>query len=242
MKMKFAKKAVVVLLTATLAFSSVTSQASGIPVIDGAAAAQRAQNFLQEMAEMAKQLTEMKAQLDQAKKQYKALTGSRNLGDILNNPAIRSALPADWQKVYDNIQRGGYKGLDGTAAAIADAAGLMNRCKRLTNEQSKQSCESQAVQSAQVKSDLKKAFDAAEIRLKQIEGLMGQINSATDPKAIADLQARIQSEQAKIQNEQTRIQMYKMMQEENQKILAQQRSEARVRAAQNYSNEFIIPK
>ena len=241
MKMKFAKKAVIAVLTASLAFSSVTSQA-GIPVTDIGAAAQREKNFFQEMAEMGKQLTEMKAQLDQAKKQYQALTGSRNLGDIMNNPAIRSALPADWQKVYDNIQRGGYKGLDGTAAAIADAAGLMNRCKRLTNEQSKQSCESQAVQSAQVKSDLKKAFDAAELRLKQIEGLMGQINSATDPKAIADLQARIQSEQAKIQNEQTRIQMYKMMQEENQKILAQQRSEARVRAAQNYSNKFIIPK
>ena len=239
--MKFEKKAVIAVLAASLAFSPVTSQA-GIPVTDIGAAAQREKNFFQEMAEMGKQLTEMKAQLDQAKKQYQALTGSRNLGDIMNNPAIRSALPADWQKVYDNIQRGGYKGLDGTAAAIADAAGLMNRCKRLTNEQSKQSCESQAVQSAQVKSDLKKAFDAAELRLKQIEGLMGQINSATDPKAIADLQARIQSEQAKIQNEQTRIQMYKMMQEENQKILAQQRSEARVRAAQNYSNKFIVPK
>ena len=241
MKMKFAKKAVIAVLTASLAFSSVTSQA-GIPVTDIGAAQQRAQNFLQEMAEMGKQLTELKAQLDQAKKQYQALTGSRNLGDIMNNPAIRSALPADWQKVYDNVQRGGYKGLDGTAAAIADAAGLMNRCKRLTNEQSKQSCESQAGQSAQVKSDLKKAFDAAELRLKQIEGLMGQINSATDPKAIADLQARIQSEQAKIQNEQTRIQMYKMMQEENQKILAQQRAEARVRAAQNYENKFYLPK
>ena len=242
MKPNFVKKALAVVLSASLAFSSVTSHASGIPVVDGAAATQRAQNFVQQMAEMAKQLTEMKAQLEQARKQYQALTGSRGLGDIFNNPAIRSALPADWQKVYDNIQRGGYKGLDGTAAAIADAAGLLNRCQRLTNAQSKQSCEAQAVQSAQIKSDLQKAFDAAEQRLKQIEGLMGQINSATDPKAIADLQARIQTEQAKIQNEQTRIQMYKMMQEENQKLLAQQRSEARVKAAESYDNKFVTPK
>lgn len=240
MKLNFQKKAVTVLLAASLAFSSVTTHASGIPVVDGAAAAQRAQNFVQQMAEMAKQLTEMKAQLDQARKQYQALTGSRGLGDIMNNPALRSALPADWQKVYDNIQRGGYKGLDGTAAAIADAAGMLNKCQNLTNAQSKQSCEAQAVQSAQVKSDLQKAFDAAEQRLKQIEGLMGQINNATDPKAIADLQARIQSEQAKIQNEQTRIQMYKMMQEENEKLLIQQRAEARSNAARNFKSKFSI--
>lgn len=241
MKMKFAKKTVIAVLTASLAFSSVTSQA-GIPVTDIGAAQQRAQNFLQEMAEMGKQLTEMKAQLDQAKKQYQALTGSRNLGDILNNPAIRSALPADWQKVYDNIQRGGYKGLDGTAAAIADAAGLLNKCHNLTNEKSKNSCESQAVQTAQMKSDLNNAFKAAELRLQQIEGLMGKINSATDPKAIADLQARIQIEQAKIQNEQTRIQMYKMMQEENEKLLIQQRAEARSNAARNFNSRFSIQK
>ena len=241
MKMKFTKKTVIAVLTASLAFSSVTSQA-GIPVTDIGAATQRAKNFLQEMAEMGKQLTEMKAQLDQAKKQYQALTGSRNLGEIMNNPAIRSALPADWQKVYDNIQRGGYKGLDGTAAAIADAAGLVNKCQNLTNEKSKKSCESQAVQTAQAKSHLNKTFEAAELRLKQIEGLMGQINSATDPKAIADLQARIQIEQAKIQNEQTRIQMYKMMLEENEKLLIQQRAEARSNAARNFNSRFSIQK
>ena len=107
----------------------------------------------------------------------------------------------------------------------------------MTNSTSKQACESQAVQSAQVKSDLQTAFNAAETRLQQIEGLMGRINSATDAKAIADLQARIQVEQAKIQNESTRIQMYKMMQEENQKLFAQQRARARSDAARNYVNK-----
>ena len=112
----------------------------------------------------------------------------------------------------------------------------------MTNEKSKNSCESQAVQTAQMKSDLNNAFKAAELRLQQIEGLMGKINSATDPKAIADLQARIQIEQAKIQNEQTRIQMYKMMQEENEKLLIQQRAEARSNAARNFNSRFSIQK
>ena len=236
MNVKFSQKVAVMVLASSLVFSPVVN-AAGIPVTDIIGNGQRAANFIKEMAEMAKQLQNMKSQLETAKQQYSAITGSRNLGDILNNPAIRSALPADWQKVYDNIQSGGYQGLDGTAAAIADAGRLLEKCNRLTNSTSKQACESQAVQSAQVKSDLQTAFNAAETRLQQIEGLMGRINSATDAKAIADLQARIQVEQAKIQNESTRIQMYKMMQEENQKLFAQQRARARSDAARNYVNK-----
>lgn len=150
--------------------------ASGIPVVDLNAAQQRASNHLKEMAEYAKQLSEMKAQLDQAKMQYKSLTGTRNLGDLLNNPLLASHLPKEWQQVHESIRKGGYQGLDGTAKALADASKLISHCTYLKSVAEKQNCEAQAVQSAQVKSDLTKAFDAASKRLEQIEGLMKHIN------------------------------------------------------------------
>ena len=162
------------------------------------------------------------------------MVGSRNFGAILNNPALKNALPENWQTVHNNIQKGGYKGLDGTAKALADAAKLVDRCAYLKNEASKQACEAQAVQSAQVKSDITKALEAAQKRLDQIEGLMNQINRTQDPKAIAELQARIGIEQAMIQNETTRLQMYQIMNQANEKMIAEQRKNARRDAMRNY--------
>lgn len=230
--MNIRKKISTVTIATLIAFSPVNSVsvASGIPVVDGAAAMQRTQNFIQEMAEYAKQLVQMKAQLQQAKQQYTSLTGSRNFGAILNNPELRSALPTNWQQVYDNIQKGGYKGLDGTAQAIADAAKLTEKCQYLKSGDSKKACEAQAVQAAQTKAHIGKALEAAQKRLHQIEGLMNQINRTQDPKAIAELQARIGIEQAMIQNESTRLQMYKMMVEANEKMLAEQQKAARATA------------
>ena len=230
---KFTKKLTVAAVTATLALSSV-GHAYVLEVNDGSANMQRGMQFAQKMAEMGKQLTQMKNQVSELKKQYAAITGSRGMGNFANNPAIRDALPKNWQKVYDNIQKGGYKGLDGTAAAIADAAKLVEKCQYITNENAKKACEAQAVHTAQMKSDLMTAFDNASKRLTQIEQLMQRIDSATDAKAIADLQARIQVEQAKIQNEQTRIQLYKMIQEENQKLLAHQTLQSQREAMENY--------
>ena len=98
----------------------------------------------------------------------------------------------------------------------------------------KKACEAQAVQAAQTKSHIGKALETAQKRLNQIEGLMNQINRTQDPKAIAELQARIGIEQAMIQNESTRLQMYKMMSEANEKMLAEQAKANRATANQKW--------
>ncbi len=54
---------------------------------------------------------------------------------------------------------------------------------------------------------------------------MKEINQTQAPKAMAELTARINSGQAKIQNEATRLQMFQMMDEVNQKMLATQRAQ-----------------
>ncbi|MDK4565720.1 type IV secretion system protein, partial [Kingella kingae] len=57
----------------------------------------------------------------------------------------------------------------------------------------------------------------AENRLNNLKQLASKINTATDPKAIQDLTARINIEQAAIQNEQTRLQLFMKMAEIQEK-------------------------
>ena len=68
MKIHLKKTVCSVLLAVSLASVPLVSTA-GIPVTDGAAAAQREKNFAKEMLEMGKQLTEMKRQFEQQVKQ-----------------------------------------------------------------------------------------------------------------------------------------------------------------------------
>lgn len=69
MKIHFKKTVCSVLLAASLTSVPFTVTA-GIPVTDGVAAAQREKNFFQQMAEMAKQLMQLKQQYEQQVKQF----------------------------------------------------------------------------------------------------------------------------------------------------------------------------
>jgi len=70
-----------------------------------------------------------------------------------------------------------------------------------------------------------RAFDGARARLSQIEQLMGRINVTRDPKAIAELQARIAVEQAAVQNETTKLQLVAMLQRAEERLIEQQKSD-----------------
>lgn len=79
-----------------------------IPVTDGASIAQQVAAQVETIAKWKMQYDQMMDQINQAKQQYEALTGSRGLGTIMNNPALRDYLPGDWQAVYDAVKDGGY--------------------------------------------------------------------------------------------------------------------------------------
>jgi P-type DNA transfer protein VirB5 len=232
--MKLKMKVGVLLVTVAMGFSSVVN-AGGIPTFD---AVQKA-TALKQLQEAVTTVQHLQSQIDQMKAQYKAITGSRNLGEILTNTGLKSALPADWQKVYSSIQSGGYKGLDGAAKAIADAAHLADRCKtyKAGSEQQK-TCQTAAVQSAQTQSNIMQALENAGNRLENLNQLARKINSATDPKAIQDLTARIGIEQAAIQNEQTRLQLFMKLADIQEKNAQQAARAARVKRAEELNSQF----
>lgn len=199
-----------------------------VPVTDVALNTQTQTNQVANFAKYVEQIAKLKAQLDQAKQQYDSLTGMRNLGQIFDNPAFKNYLPQEWQDVYSRVQNGGYKGLTGTAALIKDANQLFDTCKTKTGAD-KTLCERAASKAAQDKAFASEAFGKAKDRLSQIEGLMRQINQTQDPKAIAELQARITAEGAAIQNEQTKMQLFALASQAEDRLIQQQRREANAR-------------
>lgn len=165
-------------LTFSLAFCFNTAQA-GIPVFDGTAIAQavlQVQAWAQQYQQMAQQFGKLNELKDMA-------TGSRGMGLILNDPAVKAVLPADWQNVIAAI-----KSTTLYSAARAKYPVLAgNPTQNAVYDQL-------AAQSASM-TDL---FTKANGRIAQVESLLGQINNASDPAAKQDLNNRLINEQNSI--------------------------------------------
>lgn len=182
----------VLMLTAGSAFAQ-------IPVTDGASIAARAMQHAESLAKHLEQIATLKAQLESANRQYEALTGTRNLGDLLNNPAIRKSLPDDVQALL--------KSGENNLGSITHSVQRIQGEERLSGNFSvDREALTKRVENLGVRSKalLEQAQSGALARLGQIDQLQAQINLSTDPKAIADLQARLQVEQANIMADQIR--------------------------------------
>lgn len=201
-----------------------------IPVTDGASIAQQVSAQIETIAKWKMQYDQMTSQINQMKQQYESLTGSRNLGQILNNAALRDYLPNDWQGVYDAVKSGGYSGLSGRALSIYEGNKAFDACAHFKIADQRTACEAQAVKGAQDKAFALDAYDKAKSRLTQIDQLMAKINDTPDPKAIAELQGRIAAEQAMIQNEQTKLQMYQMVAAAEDRLQEQRQRELNAKA------------
>jgi type IV secretion system protein VirB5 len=104
-----------------------------IPVTDGAAIARHTASQVETIAKWKMQYDQMVSQIDQQKQQYQSVTGTRNLGNIMNNPALRDYLPNDWQGVYDSVKKGGYSGLSGRGASVYGANRVFDSCASSVN-------------------------------------------------------------------------------------------------------------
>lgn len=201
-----------------------------IPVTDIASISQGLTQQVETIAKWKLQYDQMISQIDQAKQQFDSMNGSRGLGNIMNDPAMRDYLPGNWQGVYDNVKTGGYSGLSGTGKTVYDANKIYDACGHFTIAQQRTACEARAVKASQDKGFALDAYDAAKGRINQIDQLMGKINQTQDPKAIAELQGRIAAEQANIQNEQTKLQMYAMVAAAEDRVQAQRQAEINAKA------------
>jgi type IV secretion system protein VirB5 len=184
-----------VALALSALLSAGLANAQGIPVYDNT-------SFLQ----LIQSVAQLKAQLTQLETTYKAMTGSRGIGGLINDPASRQYLPGEYDGVLSSVRTG-----SGDLSALANQ--ILSKNAVLTAEQlaalspeSQKLVEQQRNQASAQGAAAQMAFRQASQRFSTLQVLIDSINNQTDPKAIQDLQARIQAENVMLQNEQARLQ------------------------------------
>jgi len=144
----------------------------------------------------------MTSQIKAMEDQVTSLTGSRGLGGILNDPLLKQVVPNDVSTVFNAVNSGGFSGLTGLAKTIRSGAKLYD-CDERSGE-SKQLCQALLNVTSQAQAYQQGALDVATKRVAQIHALQDQIDGTEDPKAIADLQARLQAENTQVANDSNR--------------------------------------
>lgn len=209
--MKKTAKAVVAVSLLSLASASF----AGVPVSIVASVPDTI-NQIATMQKWVTQLQQMKTQVDQMKAQYESLTGARGLGQIMNNPALRTYLPDQWTGIYDKVKGGSLAGISSVASSIATAEGFDPNATGATKRQNEIMAANKAM--------TMRAYDQTLARLNNIQSLMEQADATQDVKAAADLNNRVAAENAMIQNEQIRLNLAAQLQAAETKLADAQRA------------------
>jgi type IV secretion system protein VirB5 len=171
-------------------------------VVDVGAIAQ----LIQEVATLRQQLLTAEAQLAQAKVALDSTTGSRGMQFLLNG-TNRNYLPANSSQLMSASQGAGtYSALSSDVRAAIGANAVMSpaQLSALAPEDQRQiTAARQAVALHQALAQ--EALSNSSSRFAAIQTLIAAISTASDQKAILDLQARISAELGMLQNEQTKL-------------------------------------
>lgn len=208
-------------IAAALVLSVDTAAGQGIPVIDQTAIAKH----IETIAELKSQLDALNQQIEQAQQLYRSLNKLTDMADVasvLNDPAIRNALPADFNAI-EGLFRGNGTGvfgdsasklLEGNSTYRTDADDFYaQELSRIQNKNAGQMSLGQQI------------YDAATRRIDGIDQLREKISTAGDAKDIADLQARLQAEQAFLQTDVLRMEGLRMVQQAQVQVDEQRKAE-----------------
>jgi len=194
-----------VLVTAALTVVGMTPAEATMPVIDVAAIAQLIQTILY----WENQLQGMKDHLNQMRQTTSALTGGRGMQALLPlAPQARNYLPSNWTDVASLVSGNpnGYGALTTLVTARLQGVSVLPQATlaALTPDQRKLLTDGR--NSAAVLQALSQtAYASTSARFQQLQSLIQAIGTATDEKAIADLQGRIQAEQAMLANDEAKL-------------------------------------
>lgn len=204
-----------------LILSAGTAVGQGIPVIDQAAILKHIESITQ----LKSQLDALHQQIEQAQQLYGSLNKLTDMADIasvLNDPAIRKALPEDFAAI-EGLFKGEGRGvfgdaasrfLDGNSSYRTSAEDFYaQELSRIQNRNAGQMGLGQQI------------YDAATKRIDGIDQLRARISSAGDAKEIADLQARLQAETAFLQTDVLRMEGLRMVQHAQAQVDEQRKAE-----------------
>ena len=163
--------------------------------------------LLQEVQVLNQTLQTARSQLSQAQAQFQALTGSRGMQNLLSG-TVRNYLPTSEAELLSALQGGGsYSSLSTAIQSAAQANAVLSagQLALLSPADQQRLLEARATV-ALLQGLSGTALSNASGRFTDIQQLITTIGTATDPKAILDLQSRVSTEQGMLQNEQTKLQ------------------------------------
>ena len=210
-----------VAIASSLILSATGAVGQGIPVIDQMAIAKH----IETIAELKSQLDALNQQIELAQQLYGSLNKLTNMADVagvLNDPAIRKALPADFRAI-EGLFNGDSAGTFGDSAAKF----LEGNSTYRTSADDFYAQELSRIQNRNaVQMSLgQQIYDAATKRIDGIDQLREKISSAGDAKDIADLQARLQAETAFLQTDVLRMEGVRMVQQAQAQVDEQRKAE-----------------
>ncbi|MBB4187276.1 P-type DNA transfer protein VirB5 [Sinorhizobium terangae] len=208
-------------IAVALILSANGAAGQGIPVIDQTAIAKQ----IESIAQLKAQLDALNQQIEQAQQLYGSLNKLTDMADVasvLNDPAVRKALPADFSAI-EGLFKGNGSGafadsasrfLEGNSSYRTDADDFYaQELSRIQNKNAGQMSLGQQI------------YDAATKRIDGIDQLREKISTASDAKDIADLQARLQAEQAFLQTDVLRMEGLRMVQQAQAQVDEQRKAE-----------------
>lgn len=197
------------------------AHAQGIPVIDSTSLIQHIQ-----------QVQELQAQLQQAKELYdlttnlhdsfNQITNVSQLAGLLNNPQFQQYLPQEYSQYASAVS--GL--LQGNVQGFANQYDYYTRDGASpANDFYYQELLRRRGETYQDMAVGEVVYDQASQRLEQLNQLKDSLSSATTPKEVMDLQARLQAESAILNNEILRLQGLAMIQEARGRVDEQREDE-----------------
>ena len=191
---------------------------AGIPVIDVTAVANLMQQVMywqQQISAMQKQYDQLRASKDQLAQTYGAMTGTRGMEQLLpTSDLARNYLPPSYGELMNTLNgsSASYSGLASHVQSIMRANSILSGTQMdALSPELRQIVEQGRQSAAMLNGMTQSAYQNTSQRFSALQQLINRIATAQDPKAIQDLQARIQAEQNMLTNEQTKLQsLYQM--------------------------------
>jgi type IV secretion system protein VirB5 len=204
-------------------------------VVDAPAVVQ----LIQEVQTTAQQLQTAKDQLLQAQQALQTMTGDRGMEQLLSGTS-RNYLPSDWTQVTGALQgSGAFSSLSADVQAIVTANAVLSPQRLAALSPGEQQLIQNSRQWSAMQQALShQALSNASNRFASIQSLIAAIPSATDQKAILDLQARISAELGMLQNEQTKLLVLNQATQAQESSLRQQAWEQVVDGHGRFATRF----
>lgn len=213
---------------------------AGIPVIDAANLTQSILNIVQWGTQQLHMVTEIQNQVIQIQR----ITGSRNLGQVFNNPLLQQVVPANVSQIMNSVGTQGFSGLTNAAQTIRTASMIYN-CMDLAAGPQRAACQAPLSTNAQAQAWQQTGLTTVTNRVQEIQSMQQQINLTQDPKAIAEVQAALTAEAAQVTNDQNRISLMSMqLTAANAQLVQADQERLRammVKNTPNISTNVVIP-